>query len=166
MHVQLQDTLDILVSYIVYGCNRFMFYSCSISFIIVLRQYQVRVSRIQSQMKIWTKVFYLLTAQQRKVKRKSRMHVIQGLLVNKIDYIKIVVKLVTNVDSNRPCDMLHTLSKVYLKEKLMKALLIIIPLTTALLMIVLVAKRKREALYRKRRKFWLQGMSKSIQYAA
>merc|ERR1712131_316819 len=45
---------------------------------------------------------------------------------------------------------------VYLKEKLMKALLIIIPLTMVLLIIVLFAKRKREALYRKRRKFWLQ----------
>ena len=56
---------------------------------------------------------------------------------------------------------LRTLFKAHLKEKLMKALLIIIPVTIVILIIVLCVKRKRESLYRKRRKFWLQEKSKS-----
>ena len=57
----------------------------------------------------------------------------------------------------------HILGKVYMKEKLMKGLLIAIPVATVILIILLIVKRKREAMYKERRKFWLQEMRKIIQ---
>lgn len=57
----------------------------------------------------------------------------------------------------------HTLEKVYIKEKLMKGLLIVIPAATLILIILLIVKRKKEAMYKERRKFWLQEMRKIIQ---
>ena len=125
------------------------FFSCSISVIIVCRLYRDKKSEVYAKMGDSIHLANTTVTDDENSHSNSCNLGCAAQSLNQIDGYQN--------------DFKYTLWKVYMKAKLMKGLLIVIPVATVILIILLIVKRKREARYQERRKFWFQAMSIRIQ---